>query len=127
MPASEHRAAGRLVERLNSFRSDVRSRNRYMKRVRNLYIRLVQKAVMKGGTFTINFCAKRMIEAGMYAPERPLKECRYGILRRIWKNQGGNGSYFCRGPMEWHTWRDRHGWTVHCWERDERKRNRQPA
>lgn len=108
-----------LQIRLARARSDSLAAYRLIRRVRHLYIRVCRLAVLTDPTNqSLDRAAQRMVDVGLFAPTRPLKEVRYTILKRLWTIETGKHRW---SPFErdgWHNWYRAQGFAGGQWRRD---------
>lgn len=111
----------RFKERLAVAHSEVRAKARFLRRVRRLYCALVWREVVADTTnATIDACALKMIENGLYAPSAckvtALRHARYAILTRAWRlsTKPHERRY---GRNDWHHWCKRFGFESWHWRR----------
>lgn len=102
-----HNAAkSNLAERLIPIRASMREQNRILRRARRLYILICRRELTTSEK--LNFCARRMLDAGLYANATPLRGVRYSILRAKWKLEVGR---------DWHRWIRDNGWSFYSFEK----------
>lgn len=93
-------------ERVSLMRSAER-----LRRARWLYVRLCRGAIaMDKSGHKLQYCAERMIEAGLYAQISGFRAARYSILRKMWAFDSYRG-------MEWWAWTQKNGWVPIYWTR----------
>lgn len=92
---------------------------KWLRRARHLFVLFFAKGKVST-TIDLNHIASAMLDAGLYSQGGPsrthaLRECRYRILRKLWRFDGGFYSNK-PDPMDWHQWCYRNGWACHTWE-----------
>lgn len=103
-----------LIKRLTDARLTMREQAKILRRARLLYIRICRNTILYDDNgWTLEKCARRMQEAGMYAPSRAIRDMRFSILRRLWKIDSWEGS-----RLNWHEWRREMGYTNVDFKRD---------
>lgn len=112
---------GKLADRLTAARTSMREQRRILARARRLYVRLCRTAIHEDlSGDTLDYCAGRMLDSGMYAESqsRPnsLQGVRFSILRQMWRLDSVPGPRYGRVPT-WHEWTFRNGWVAHTWRR----------
>lgn len=112
LPGIEER---RLSKRLNDVRLTFREHGRILRRARHIYALVCRRSIMADPTgYAIRIAAAHAIRAGLYAPGKPLKGARYGILRQVWKLEGGT---YRSGFMDWYQWTNRNGFMPYIWQK----------
>lgn len=114
---AKHKTA--LVDRILAARAAYRDAARIIRRVRRLYMAMTWAAILADNSGkTLDYCARRMIEAGMYSPDtKPVREVRFAILRRAWRRETGAPQRLGH-PDSWHNWYPRQGFSPFTWERN---------
>jgi hypothetical protein len=97
----------------------MRRQRRSLARARRLYVRLCRAAIaLDGSGDVLEYCAGRMLDAGMYAEcvsrKNALQNIRYAILRAMWR-------YDYAQKLTWHEWTFKNAWTAHSWRRNKAK------
>jgi len=77
-----------------------------LRRARRLYILFCRHQLTT--TEKLNFCARRMLDSGLYANATPLRQVRSSILRSKWRLECGR---------EWHRWMADNGWSYYHFEK----------
>jgi hypothetical protein len=103
----------RLYDRLTDVRKTYKEQGRILRRARHIYALVCRRSILADTSgYAIRIAAAHAIRAGLYAPGKPLKEARFGILRMIWKMEGGT---YRSGYMDWHQWTMRNGFAAYSW------------
>lgn len=105
-------------------RGTIREQSRLLRRARNLYIALCQKAIMADKTnFTLDYCALRMIEAQLYASSSE-GSVRFSIVKRISGNDIRARRFEPkRSSWGWHEWVDLHNFNFYTRHFDSERRS----
>lgn len=103
-----------LTKRLTDARVSMREQARILKRARRLYVSICRETILYDDNgWSLEKCARRMHECGMYAEGRSIRDCRFSILRYLWKLDQRDGS-----RLNWHEWRREMGYANSEFRRD---------